>query len=49
MGFVAISESTHMKKIPTVSRMHPLTTGAVITVAVIALAGVAVLARWLQK
>jgi hypothetical protein len=38
-----------MKKIPTVSRMHPLTVGAVISAAVIGLAGIAMLARWLQK
>lgn len=38
-----------MKKIPTVSRMHPVTTGAIVSAAVIALAGIALLARWLQK
>jgi len=38
-----------MKKIPTVSRMRPLTAGAVISATVIALAGIVVLARWLQK
>ena len=38
-----------MKKIPTVSRIHPLTVGAVISVTVIGLASIALLARWLQK
>ncbi len=38
-----------MKKIPTVSRMHPVTAGAIASAAVIALAGIALLARWLHK